>query len=178
MLIVIAGLIGSGKSTIAKQVSERLNIPLYSIDDDKKKIYVQHPQYEYFIKNHILFPDSVRKQTFDASLKGLRKLAKTHRHAIVEETFHQKSSREPFFNEAKKLFGGMLLTLVTVNDKLVKERLDKRAKEEDHMVGHGMYLSLKKKWEPFAHIDYTFVNEGNLEENLEKYINFLKKKLN
>ena len=178
MLIVIAGLIGAGKSSIAREVSKHLNIPLYSIDEDKKRIYKEHPQYEYFLKNHIPFPDETRKKTFEASLGGLRKLAKEHKHAIVEETFHKKSLRDPFFDEAKKIFGGMTLTLVTVDDKLVKERLEKRKKEEDHMVGYGMYLSFKKQWEPFEKVDYHFINRGDFEKNMQGYIKFLKKKLN
>lgn len=178
MLIVIAGLIGAGKSSIAREVSKRLNIPLYSIDDDKKRIYKQHPQYEYFLKNNIPFPDETRRKTFEASLRGLRKLAKKHKHAVVEETFHKKSLRDPFFEKAKKIFGGMILTLVTVEDTLVKERLEKREKEEDHMVGYGMHLSFKKQWEPFEKVDYHFVNEGNFEKNMKKYIGFIRKQLN
>ncbi|MBI5390033.1 AAA family ATPase [Candidatus Woesearchaeota archaeon] len=177
MLVVIAGLIGAGKSTIAKEISQRLDIPFYSIDEDKKRIYHEHPQYDYFIKNNIPFPDDTRRKTFDASLAGLRKLAKKHKHAVVEETFHKKSLREPFFKEAKKIFGGMILTLVTVDDAEVKKRLEKREREEDHMVGYGMYLSFKKDWELFDHVDYHLVNEGNFEENMKKYIVFLRKKL-
>lgn len=177
MLIVIAGLPGTGKTTIAKEVAKRLGVPLYSIDEDKKRIYKQLPEYEHFIKNHIPFPDDVRKRTFDASLEGLRKLAVTHRDAIVEETFHKKKLREPFFEEARKIFGEIILTLVTLDDALVKARLDKRTDEEDHMVGYGMYQSFKKQWEPFDHVDYTFVNQGNPEENIEKYVTFLKNKL-
>lgn len=177
MLIVIAGLIGAGKSTIAREVSKRLNIPLYSIDNDKKKIYKQHPQWEYFLKNAIPFPDEMRRKTFEASLEELRKLAKRHQHAIVEETFHKKSLREPFFDEARKIFGGIILTLVTVDEKLVKERLEKREQEEEHMVGYKMYLSFKKQWESFAKVDYHFVNEGDFEKNMQKYLGFLKKRL-
>src|SRR3989344_3962319 len=73
MLVVIAGLIGAGKSSIAREASKRLNIPLYSIDDDKKRIYRQHPKYEYFLKNNIPFPDETRRRTFGASLHGLKK---------------------------------------------------------------------------------------------------------
>ncbi len=177
MLIVIAGLIGAGKTTIAREVSKRLNIPSYSIDEDKKRIYKQYPAYEHHMANNIPFPDELWKKTADVSLEGLRQLSKNNKHVIVEETFRRKSLREPFFEEAAKLFGGMILTLVTVDESLVKERMDKRAKEENHMVGYGMYLSTKKYFEPFDHVDYTFVNEGNYEENVEKYVKFLKERL-
>src|SRR3989344_222266 len=123
MLVVIAGLIGAGKSSIAREASKRLNIPLYSIDDDKKRI------------------------------------------------------RDPFLEKAKRIFGGVILTLVTVNDKLVKTRLEKREKKEDHMVGYGMYLSFKRHWEPFEKVDYHFVNEGDFERNTRRYVAFLKTKL-
>ena len=110
-------------------------------------------------------------------MHGLRKLAKGHKHAIVEETFHKKSLRDPFLEKAKRIFGGVILTLVTVNDKLVKRRLEKREKKEDHMVGYGMYLSFKRHWEPFEKVDYHFVNEGDFERNTRRYVAFLKKKL-
>lgn len=177
MLIVIAGLIGAGKSTIAREVSKRLHIPLYSIDEDKKKIYKQHPKYEYFLKNNIPFPDETRRETFEASLERLGKLAKKHKHAIVEETFHKKSLRGPFFEEATKIFGGMIITIVTVDEKLVKKRLEKREQEEGHMVGYGMYLSFKKQWEPFEKVDYHFVNEGDFEKNIQKYVKFLERNI-
>ena len=77
-----------------------------------------------------------------------------------------------------RLWRKRFITLVTVDDKLVKERLEKREKEEEHMVGYGMYLSFKKQWEPFEKVDYHFVNEGDFEENMLKYVEFLKKRLN
>ena len=72
----------------------------------------------------------------------------------------------------------MILTLVTVDDKLVKERLEKREREEDRMVGYGMYLSFKKQWEPFENVDYHFINKGDFEKNMQRYTQFLQKKLN
>lgn len=59
----------------------------------------------------------------------------------------------------------------------MKERLDKREREEDHLVGFGMYLSFKKQWESFEKVDYEFVNEGDFDENMNQLVNFLKDKL-
>lgn len=177
MLIVIAGLVGAGKSTIARKVSERLSIPFYSIDDDKVKTGKKYPQFQHWIENSIPFPDEFRIQVFKSTLQGLRKLAKKHSHAIVEETFHKKAIRKPFFKEAGEIFGGITLTYVKTDEKFIKERLDLRTKKENHIVGYGMYLSFKPKFEHFDKIDYTFINNKNFEESLAEYLRFLKGKL-
>ena len=177
MLIVIAGLVGAGKSTMARKVSERFSIPLHSIDDDKAETGKRYPQFQHWIENSIPFPDEFRIEVFESTLKRLRELAKEHRHAIVEETFHKKAIREPFFEEARKIFGGIILTFVETDEKFVEERLEKRTEEEGHMVGYGMYLSFKSKFEPFEKIDYTFSNNEYFEKNLEEYLQFLRERL-
>ena len=177
MLIVIAGMVGAGKSTVARKVSERFSIPLHSIDDDKAETSKRYPQFQHWVENSIPFPDKFRIEVFDSTLKRLRELAKKHRHAIVEETFHKKAIREPFFKEARKIFGGIILTFVETDDRFIKERLERRTEEEDHMVGYGMYLSFKSKFEPFEKIDYTFINNNNFEKNLAAYLQFLREKL-
>lgn len=71
----------------------------------------------------------------------------------------------------------MLLTLVTCDEHLIKKRLEKRKQEEDHLVSYGTYRSFKKMFEAFDQIDYTFVNQGNFEENMQQYTEFLKTRL-
>jgi len=174
MIIVLAGLIGVGKTTIAKEVSKRLDIPLYSIDDDKKKVYKEHPNYDYFLANNIPFPDDIRKKAFGAALDGLRILSRKNRHCIVEETFHKKNIREPFFAEVETLFGSMILTLVTADEATVRLRLKDRS---GHMVGYGMYLSFREQFEPFEHVDYTFDTTKDFEKTMEDYLLFLRAKI-
>ena len=177
MLIVIAGLVGAGKSTVARKVSERFSIPLHIIDDDKAKTGKKYPQFQHWVKNSIPFPDEFRIEVFESTLKRLRELAKEYRHAIFEETSHKKAIREPFFEEARKIFGGIILTFVETDEKFVKKRLERRTEEEGHMVGYGMYLSFKSKFEPFEKIDYTFNNNEYFEKNLTEYLQFLREKL-
>lgn len=177
MLIIIAGLVGAGKSTLARKVSESLSIPFYSIDDDKVETGKKYSQFQHWIENSIPFPDEFRIQVFKSTLEGLRKLKKNNSHAIVEETFHKKAIREPFFKEAGKIFGGITLTYVKTDEIIIKERLDLRTKKENHIAGYGMYLSFKPKFEHFDKTDYTFINNNNFEENLAEYLQFLRKKL-
>ena len=124
MLVVIAGMIGAGKSTIAREMAVRLSIPFFSIDEVKIRVGQTYPGYRSYLENSIPFPDEMRQQVYAQTLEGLQALAQTHRHAIVEETFHKKHLREPFF-AAADIFNGILLTQVVHNDDLTKIRLDK-----------------------------------------------------
>ncbi len=179
MLIVLAGLVGSGKSTIARAVAQRLGIPHLSIDEDKIEVGKRWPEFEQWIATNTPFPDDYRREVFARTLERLREVAKTHPHAIVDETFHKKSLREPFFREAAQIMNGLLITLVQVDDEKVKERLEKRSAEEDHIVGYGMYLSFKKVFEPFEHVDYILDNSSDdFDATLNTYLDFLKTQLN
>lgn len=177
MLIVIAGTIGVGKTTIAKALSTRLGISLYSIDEDKRAVYSKYPEHLNKIKEGIPMPDSIRKECFDASLENLRKLAKMQKHVIIEETFHQKKTREPFLNTAKKLFGGMVLILITASPEHIKERMRWRDDKEEHMANYKTAETFQRIFEPFDRVDYEIRNEGNKEKIIDTIITFLLRKI-
>ena len=177
MLIALAGLVGAGKSTVARRVSDALAIPLYSIDDHKYELLAEHPEYQAYVDRNEPFPDDMRRQVFDRALDGLAKVAEQHPHVIIEETLHRKAIREPFLAAASELFGGMVLTHVVTDDALVEGRLARRDREEQHMVGYGMYVAFKARFEPFDHVDYVFHNTDDLEGNLERYLAFLRERL-
>ena len=177
MLIIIAGMVGAGKSTVARKVSDGLSVPFHSIDVDKAETGKRYPQFQHWVDNGIPFPDEFRIEVFETTLKRLRELAKEHLHVIIDETFHKKAIREPFFEEAANIFGGIILTFAETDDILIKERLERRTEEEDHMAGYEMYLSFKSKFEPFDRIDYLFSNNEHFEKNLAEYLRFLREKL-
>jgi hypothetical protein len=51
------------------------------------------------------FPDDFRRKVFALTLERLADLAADHDHVIVEETFHRRAIREPFFAAAAELLG-------------------------------------------------------------------------
>ena len=46
MIIFAGGLIGAGKSTIAKGMAEHFSFPYYDVDEVKKIVYRQDPDFE------------------------------------------------------------------------------------------------------------------------------------
>ena len=177
MFVAIAGHIGAGKSTIAKQVSTIFGIPHVALDQFKIDLSKNNHRYQYCWDNNIPLPDVLRAEVYREVSINLEFLAKTHCHVIVDETFHKEKFRKPFFVLGKELFSGFVLTLVEATDEIVRERLDIRTSGGKHIVGYGMHLAFKPTYEPFEEIDFIYNNNGPLTETLPHYCKFLQELL-
>ena len=174
MLVAIAGTVGVGKSTIAKWVAAELEIPFHSIDDDKLAVGQDEPEFRNWIESATPFPDEFRHRVFARTLDALEELATGSAHVIVEETFHRKSVREPFFLRAATLLGGFKLIHITANrDAIIDHLATRRANESDHMAGEAMYEAFQTVSDPFESVDLTVVNDGRVEEAVATVCAFL-----
>src|SRR5512136_1051873 len=109
MVIFVAGLVGVGKSLIAQLLADRLLIPHYSVDDVKKSIYPQDPDFEKNIRNGIPFKEETRLKVFRQVAADFSHLAENHQHLIVDETLHLRKPRQILFDAAKACFGGYVV---------------------------------------------------------------------
>lgn len=132
-----------------------MGIPHYSIDADKERVYPNYPEDYTRLREGIPMPDQVRVEVFNAALRGLRELGKTSPHAIVEETFHQRATREPFLTKAAEVFGGVVVIVITAPAQVVKKRLAKRT---GHMANAKLAETFQRIFEPFDHADLVAEN--------------------
>jgi gluconate kinase len=178
-VIFVAGLIGTGKTSLAKGLAEKLNIPYLDVDKVKKEVYPTDPNYEYNLKNNIPFSDEIRIKTFNRVVEEIAKLSKTHSYIVVDETLHKKALREILFDGAKKYFGDYLLVSVKTDETIIKERLESNVRE-GHIItdAFGMYLSLKKVFDEFESPDVVFENNGSIDEGVEKLAKLVQEKIN
>ena len=90
-LILLRGLPGSGKTTLAKVLSENITYPMFSVDD----YFTNEITGEYtfdFEKNHLAYKQC-EALTCDAMKKSIPKI-------IVHNTFTMDWELEPYFNLA------------------------------------------------------------------------------
>lgn len=161
---MIAGAIGSGKSTIADAVSRRLDIPLHSIDDDKRAVGATDPEFTTWVAEGIPFPDYFRRRVYERTLGRLTEMARQHTWVIVEETFHRAELREPFFRAAGDLFGRTFLVVIDVAPEVAIAHLQRRARNEaDHLAGRAMFEAFLDIADPFDGVDLIVENNGELE---------------
>jgi dephospho-CoA kinase len=178
MLIAVAGTIGAGKSTVAEAIAHAMGIPLLSIDDDKRVEGAATPQFERWVSDGEPFPDDFRARAFGRTLERLAVVGADCEHAVVEETFHRKAIRDPFFDRADRLMGGLVVVEVVADEAIVLERLLTRATtESDHLAGVAMYQAFHAVSDPQDRADFVFRNDQDFAVELNRCCAYLRQQL-
>lgn len=91
-LILLRGLPGSGKTTLAKELSENGKYPVFSVDDF---FTAQNGEYKFeFDKNHLAYKQC-EENTRQSMIKGLSKI-------FVDNVFSIEWEMEPYFKIASE----------------------------------------------------------------------------
>jgi len=168
MVIFVAGLVGVGKSAIARFLAEKLSIPYYSVDDVKKIVYPQDPDFEQNIRNGIPFKEETRLKVFRQVAADFSSLAQNHEHLVVDETLHLRRPRQVLFDAAKACFGGYVIMWVKADEAVIERRLSTKDRK-DHILTDPlkMYRSFAKELESIDEAHIVCENNGSLDEAAE-----------
>lgn len=168
MVIFFGGYIGSGKTTLAKVIAEKIGILDYEVDTVKKAVVAEDSRLQYYIRNNIPFPDEARIKIFMRVVDDFGRLCKTHKSIIVDETLHKKSLRGILYEGARRYFGGYIVVWIQASEATIKERL-MNSQRVDHILGdpYGMYLSMKKLFDDLDEADIVFENNGSIDDAAE-----------
>jgi gluconate kinase len=175
VVIFVAGLVGVGKSSIAKRLAERLSIHYYDIDGVKKAIYPEDPDFERNIRNGIPFKEETRLKVFKKVAADFSELAENHKHMVVDETLHLRRPRQVLFDAARAFFGGYVIVLVKADEAVILERL-KSEERKDHILKDPlkMYRSFAKEFEGFDESHIVCENNGSPEETTESLLSLIR----
>ena len=178
MFIFIGGLVGTGKTVLAKRVAENLNIFYYEIDKAKAEVINANPVLQYNMRYNKPYAEEPKLMIYSRAFEHLRELSKTHGHVIADEDFHKKHSRQIFFERVRESLGVCLVVWVKADEELIIERLTARQRE-GHLLKEpvGMYLAMKMALNAFDDADIQFENNEPLDMAAEKLTKLIKEKL-
>ena len=97
MIIFVGGVVGAGKSSVAQGLARHLSLHYYDVDEHKRAIYMQDPDFQYNMEQGIPFSEETRLQVFDRVIRDFSELSTVHQHLVVDETLHKKQLREHLF---------------------------------------------------------------------------------
>jgi len=175
MVIFVAGLVGVGKSAIARFLADKLSIPYYAIDDVKKVIYPQDPDFEKNIRNGIPFKEETRLKVYQKVAADFFHLAERHKHLVADESLHLRRPRQVLFDAAKACSGGYVIIWVKADEAIIEQRLRSKARK-DHILTDPlkMYRSFAKEFESFDESHIVCENNGSVEEATESLLSLIR----
>jgi gluconate kinase len=169
MIIFVGGLIGAGKSSVARGLAEHLSLLYYDVDEYKHAIYSQDPDYQYNLDNGIPFSAETRIKLFNKVVSDFAELAASHEHLVVDETLHRQNLRQHLFDGARKYFGGYIIVWVKASEEVIVERLTSQVREghllKDPLSMHNAFL---KEFEPFEESIIVCRNDGALADTIDE----------
>jgi aminoglycoside phosphotransferase family enzyme/predicted kinase len=143
-LVIIAGLSGTGKSTVAATLAARTGFAHINSDVVRKTLPDVPPGE--------LYSGETSARTYGTMFEHARAALAAGRSAIIDATFQRRCDREETHTLARRLGVPRLLVECRCSDTVVLERLDARAAEGRSVsdADRRVYEQQKRHYEPIA----------------------------
>lgn len=181
MIVVISGLPGTGKTTVAKELGSELNAPVLTTDEIRKA-KSEHPKYT----------QSKKLGIYEHMFRIAKDLLFEKDTIILDGTFFKKELREHAFQLGSDNDKCVFILETLCDEDVVKQRIDKRyqenvdASEADYKVYKIIQSQFEPIEEPYFRIHtededhwrskiIEFANKMRVSEKQKKLIDRLKK---
>jgi predicted kinase len=148
MLIVITGLPGTGKTTIAEELAKEIDAIVFSTDKIRKKIF-QKPVYN----------EEDKKIVYNQLFLETNKYLAKGKNVILDGTFYTKSLRQRAKEVGKSLSNNVYFIYCETPEEILKKRIENR-KDKYSDADYGVYLKMKKIFEEFED-DFIKIDTSN-----------------
>lgn len=168
MLLIFFGRIGTGKTSVAEKVAEKLRYEFINWTGtkwsavNKKKIYDDND-------NFLLTTEEIQK-VYDAMHEKAKSLLENGKNVVLESMYFKKQ-RDQAVQLTKDLGIPYILIEAICNEDEIKERLEKRKRENPQSPGFGLYLKYKDAMEKEDSEHITIDTSGKtVEQSAEEVI--------
>ncbi|MFH1237222.1 MAG: AAA family ATPase [Candidatus Aenigmatarchaeota archaeon] len=157
-LILVCGLPGTGKTSVAEAIAKKTNARILSTDILRKEL-LSNPAYtedEKTLVYSMLF-----------NMAGM--LLKDGRNVVLDGTFYKKELRDNVRELATKTRSGLFVVEVVCDESVVRQRLEKRCKtccasDADFAV----YKKLRKSFEQIKEKHFTIDTSGAWQKHADE----------
>ena len=138
-LLLVGGLPGTGKSTLAKSLAEATGFAVIRSDVVRKQLAVRSSVHE-------LYTPEFTQKTFAECERQARMMLEQGGRVIVDATFRSEARREQFFQLADDCGVPALLLLCEADPEIVQDRLAKRVGDASD-ADWTIYLQIREAWQ-------------------------------
>lgn len=174
MIIFVGGLVGAGKSTIAKGMAQWFGVPYYDVDALKNEIFPLDPDFEKNVREGIPFSDETRQKVFDRAVADIEALCAEHECLVVDEVLHMSRFRHMLFDAADRVGGGFIVVWVRASEENILARLGGQQRD-GHVLTNPipMHLAMLKAFEEFQRSVVVCNNDGEAKDSIADLVHLL-----
>ncbi|MBM2838285.1 MAG: putative kinase [Deltaproteobacteria bacterium] len=171
-LIIMAGLVGTGKSAVAGLLGEATGAPVVRSDEARKRlagILPDEHRYEDYEKG--IYSEEFTNKTYSELLKEASEVLGGGRSIILDASYKSRASRERAAALAREKGARFFIVECICDQKVVRARLTKRMDEMDTSDGRWeIYDRQKKEFEEITENEGRLIridSARSVEENME-----------
>jgi aminoglycoside phosphotransferase family enzyme/predicted kinase len=148
-LLIMCGLTGTGKSTLARKLAERCALQLVSSDQTRKELLGVDPHERHHdAYNHGAYAPSITDRTYEAMVRRAESLLANGHSVVLDGCFTRRDQRAPALELATRVGVSYLVLDCRAPESLIRERLDGRL-EKGTSVSDGRWEIYRQQLERF-----------------------------
>lgn len=157
-LILVCGLQGTGKTTVAEKIAEKTGALLFSTDAIRKDL-ISEPKYT----------EKEKKLVYGLMFDMAEKFLNTVKDVVLDGTFYRKVLRDRVRDLAKKTGSDFHLVEVVCSEETVKQRMREREKRKSLSdADFRVYKKTSKQFQPVKGKHITVDTDKDWNKQLER----------
>lgn len=157
-MIIVCGLPGTGKTTVAKKIALKIGGILLRTDVIRKELKEEN------------YSQKARQGVYDEMFRRARQLLKESQNVVLDATFYSRKWRKIAKNIAKSLKVDFKIIEVVCPQELVRKRMQKRKGDESE-AEYKHYLIYKKLFQPVKEKHTTIDTSRGIDRQLSRVFN-------
>lgn len=163
MLIMVCGLPGTGKSTLAKAVAERIGAVYLNSDSIRLGMFEEKE-----------YTEEEKKQVYEAMFEKAGEELGKGKNVVLDATFYKKGLRGDARETADEAGTDFYMIECVTHEDLLKERIFKRGKEESESdADYEVYKKVKTQFDPIEEEHLAVDTSVELEKQVELVLAYL-----
>ncbi|MEE9417227.1 MAG: ATP-binding protein [Acidimicrobiales bacterium] len=174
MIVFVGGLIGAGKSSVARQLADRLGYYYFDLDEIKRDIYGRDPDNKRKLVEGIPIDLTTRGEVYRTAIAELETLISAHPNVVFDDTLHFRQFRRMLYVAVTDMGQDFIMVWVRASESTILTRLA-AAPRLNHVLSDPvpLHLQMVRDFEEFSHCLVMCPNDGALDDTLDDLCSLL-----
>ncbi len=159
-LILVCGLPGTGKTTVAKKIADETKSFVFNTDIIRKELF-DEPKYT----------EKEKSLVYELLFEMAEKFLRSAKNVVLDGTFYKKEFREQIRKIAESMKSEFHVVEVKCEERILRKRMGKRkGKKTPSDADFGIYRKIKKEFEPIRGKHFVVDTGKDWEKQIDRFL--------